>query len=212
MKPDGTSATIVIEQCACVRGIVQDPNGQPVNGATVAPAKSGSGNSLTGDTRFSVQTRDDGTFVSYLPASNLATYNLVAHDGKHREWRTWANGFTAPFQSVPGQEIINVVIQLHNPATVRGIVTDEAGSPKKNIKVRASAKDKLDNRYYVPETKTVEDGSFELKFIHPGLQIINCEPYWINAEDSPPGTFVVLDIKEAETTTGVVLRSKPNPR
>lgn len=64
---------IVVEPGVTVSGHVTDPNGQPVEGATVAPARTGSGNSLTGDTRYSVKTDKDGAYHVVLPASNDAT-------------------------------------------------------------------------------------------------------------------------------------------
>jgi hypothetical protein len=47
MKP----VTIEVERGVAFSGHVYDPDRKPVEGATVAPAKTGSGNSLTGDTR-----------------------------------------------------------------------------------------------------------------------------------------------------------------
>ena len=78
---------IFVEKAVSIRGRVIDPDGQPVAGATVAPAKTGSGNSITGDTRYSIRTAADGTFHIRLPASNNSKYNLVAHDGDYRQWR-----------------------------------------------------------------------------------------------------------------------------
>ena len=74
---------IYVEKAVSIRGRVTDPDGNPVAGATVAPAKTGTGNSITGDTRYSVRTESDGTFHIRLPASNNAKYNLVAHDGDY---------------------------------------------------------------------------------------------------------------------------------
>ena len=51
---------IVVEKGVRIRGRVVDPDGKPVVGATVAPALTGTGNSLTGDTRFSVTSKDGG--------------------------------------------------------------------------------------------------------------------------------------------------------
>src|SRR5205823_2908363 len=85
MKP----VTITVENAVRVWGHVFDPNGYPVADATVAPANTGTGNSLTGDTRFSVKTATDGTFEMLLPASNGREYNLMAHDGGYKQWRNW---------------------------------------------------------------------------------------------------------------------------
>ena len=120
---------IVVEKGVRINGRIVDPDGNPVAAATAAPALTGTGNSLTGDTRFSVTTKDDGTFDMLLPASNDAKYNLVAHDGKWQQWRTWANGVLAPISTTPGQEINGVELKLTRPATVRGRVVDRRGKP-----------------------------------------------------------------------------------
>src|SRR5439155_3734170 len=59
MAADMQPVKIELEKAVTITGIAQDPDGNPVAGATVAPAKTGSGNSLTGDTRFSVVTKKD---------------------------------------------------------------------------------------------------------------------------------------------------------
>src|SRR4051812_21607083 len=86
-------------------GGVHDPDGKPVAGATVAAAHTGTGNSITGDTRFSVLTGKDGAFLITLPASGNVKYNLEAHDGAHGQWRYWANGVVPPIQTNPGDEL-----------------------------------------------------------------------------------------------------------
>ena len=115
------------------------PTAKPVAGATVAPALTGTGNSLTGDTRFSVETDGDGRFTVLLPASGGRDYNLVAHDGKYGQWRTWANGVLPPFRTKPGESMPRRRLRLTRPATVRGRVTDAEGRPVAGREVRASA-------------------------------------------------------------------------
>ncbi len=69
LRPGMDIVTITLEQAATITGEVRDPDGKPVAGATVAPALTGSGNSLTGDTRFSFETDANGRFEMTLPAS-----------------------------------------------------------------------------------------------------------------------------------------------
>ena len=81
-----------------------DPDGKPVAGATVAPALTGTGNSLTGDTRFSVETgRRAGSRCSCRPAALAIQPRRPRR--QVRQWRTWANGVLLPFRSKPGEEI-----------------------------------------------------------------------------------------------------------
>ncbi len=198
--------TIVVEKGVRVRGRVVDPDGQPVAGATVAPALTGTGNSLTGDTRFSVETKADGRFEVLLPASGPARYNLVAHDGKYQQWRKWANGVLPPFRTTPGQEVNDVTLTLSRPATVRGKVVDAQGKPVAHREVRAHAADELENRYYDPTTQTREDGTFELRFIRPGDQLIQAAPFYLDAEQAPPDSTRRLHLKAGATVEGVELR------
>lgn len=197
---DAAPVKIELEREVRISGVVQDPDGNPVAGATVAPAD-GTGNSLTGDTRYSVPTAKDGTFVMTLPASGNVKYNLEAHDGAYEQWRKWANGVADPIQTKRGDQLNNVVIKLTRPAIVRGHAKDETGKPLANRDVRASAADKLENRYYDPTTKTDKNGDFELGFIRPGDQLIQVAPFfWTNV---PPGGMT-LELKEGETNSQLV--------
>jgi len=204
--------TITLERAVKITGRVLDPDGKPVAGATVAPALTGTGNSLTGDTRFSVQTDKDGQFTMTLPASGGRQYNLVAHDGKYQQWRNWANGVLPPIGTKPGQEIRGVELRLTKPATVRGRVRDVDGQPVANREVRAAAADLLENRYYDPTVSTAADGTFELKFIRPGEQAIQVAPFWLDPRQAPVGTNQTLTLKPGEMKEGVEFRIPANAR
>ncbi len=215
MKPGTAAVTIVGEPAVRVTGRVLDPTGKPVAGATVAPARTGSGNSLTGDTRFSVVTKPDGTFVMTLPASGAASYNLVAHDGKYEEWRTWANGVLPPVKTTPGQVIDGVTLNLTRAAIVRGKVVDEKGHPVAGREVRAQPTDRLENRYYDPTTTTKADGTFELKFIRPTEQFIQAAPFYLNASDGPADSTKTLTLKDGQVVDNVklvVVEEKEGPQ
>jgi hypothetical protein len=201
MKP----VRIVLEKGVRISGIVADPHGRPVAGATVAPALTGSGNSLTGDTRFSVETKADGTFEMVLPASGAAEYNLVAHDGKYGEWRNWANGVLPPIRTTPGEEFKDLRLELTEPATVRGRVVDARGKPIAGREVRGHAADKWENRYYDPTTTTRADGSFELRFVRPSEQFIQAAPFWLTAEEAPASSTQKLRLVAGKTTEGIQL-------
>lgn len=210
---------IFVQPGAKFSGRVLDPNGTPVEGATVAPAKTGSGNSLTGDTRYSVKTDHEGRFESIMPAGMKFEYNLVAHDGDYQEWRNWANGIAGPFRSGPGDEIGNITIELTRPATVRGRVVAKNGEEVAGREVRAHAKDLLENRYYDPTTRVQEDGSFELRFIRPGEQYIQVEPFYLEAGQAPDTSTVIVELEPGETIDDIELSftessgfSQPMPR
>ena len=206
MKPGMGLVTISVERAVTIHGRVLDPDGKPVAGATAAPALTGTGNSLTGDTRFSVETGADGRFTMHLPASGKRDYNLMAHDGKYSQWRTWANGVLPPIHTKPGQVIDDVVLTLTRPAIVRGRVTDAAGRPVASREVRASAADRMENRYYDPTTRTTADGAYELKFIRPGEQFIQVAPFWLDARQGPTRSSQTLVLKAGEVKEGVDFR------
>jgi hypothetical protein len=205
LSPAMDPVTVVLEKAVRIRGRVVDPDGNPVAGATAAPALTGSGNSLTGDARFSVTTGPDGKFEMELPAGNGAEYNLVAHDGAYQQWRKWANGTLPPIRTAPGEEIEGVEIRLTRPATVRGLVVDERGKPVAYREVRAHAADNRENRYYDPTVKTHEDGTFELPFIRPGEQHIQAAPFWMSVEHGPKDATKTVTLDAGQTVAGIKL-------
>jgi beta-lactamase regulating signal transducer with metallopeptidase domain/protocatechuate 3,4-dioxygenase beta subunit len=211
IKPGMSPVTITVEPAVTIRGQVVDPDGKPVAGATVAPALTGSGNSLTGDTRFSVETGKDGRFEALMPASGDVEYNLIAHDGKYGEWRRWANGVLPPMRTRPGTVIDNVTLALTRPATVTGRVVDALGKPVAEREVRTEPTDKLENRYYDPTTRTKADGTFELRFVRPGEHYVQCAPFWLYAQEAPEGTTRIVKLAAGETRTGVDLKAPPTP-
>lgn len=200
MKP----VTIEVERGVTFSGHVYDPDGKPVAGATVAPAKTGSGNSLTGDTRYSVRTEADGSYRVVMPAGHDFKYNLIAHDGDYEEWRNWANGVSETFATKPGDVMNDIDLKLTRPATVRGRVIAPAGASAAGKQVRAAAADGKENRYYDPttEVRAGDGGEFELKFIRPGRHDIQVEPF-------SSGMGVTVELKEGETLEGVELTLPP---
>lgn len=195
MKP----VTIVMEKAVRVRGRILDPDGHPVAGATAAPALTGTGNSLTGDTRFSVKSMEDGTYEMQLPASGDRTYNLVAHDGAYQQWRHWANGVSDDLKTTPGQQINDFNLKLTRPAVVRSRVLDLNGAPVANREVRAAAADLRENRYYDPTTRTLADGSFEIRFIRAGKTRVQVAPFWLLASEAPGEFTRDVELSEGQT-------------
>jgi beta-lactamase regulating signal transducer with metallopeptidase domain/protocatechuate 3,4-dioxygenase beta subunit len=180
MKP----VKIVAERAVTITGAVTDPNGDPVAGASVDPARTGSGNSLSGDTRFRVSTDRKGNYRAIIPASGTGRYNLTTHDGKYEQTRNWANGVTEPFQTKPGQVIEHLDLQLTRPAVIRGTIF-HGSVPAANVEVQTTSADLLENRYYNPSTKTNADGSYELKFVRGGKHIVQVEPFFLLPSQNP---------------------------
>ena len=209
VTPEFGPVMIELEQAATIRGQVLDPGGKPVAGATVAPAKTGSGNSLTGDTRFSVETDKSGRYECVLPASGLEKYNLVVHDGKYGEWRTWANGASKTIVTRPGQVKDDFNLTLNRPATVTGRVVDAEGKAVVGREVRSQPTALDENRYYDPTTTTDKDGKYALKFVRPGENTVQVAPFWLLANQAPQGTSKVVVAKEGEVHEGIDLVAPP---
>ena len=194
-----------MERGVRIRGTVRTPAGQAVAGATVAPVRHGGGY-LTGDSRLSVRTQKDGRFELLLPASGLVEYNLTAHDGRYNEWRGLANGILPPMKTKPGEVRDGVDIALSTPCVVSGRVVNEQGEPVADRPVRAVAADFME--CFDPETRTNPDGTFELRFVRAGRQLIQVGPFWA-PKQAPAGASVEVTAALDVPVTGVILTAKP---
>lgn len=208
LAPNMASVTIVAEKGVRVQGRVLDPNGNPVAGATVAPALTGSGNSLTGDTRFSVRTNAKGEYDGFFPAGNTRQWNLVAHDGDFEKWRQWANGSSEPLKTQPGQVINDFDLRLAPPTVVTGHVVDKDGKPVAHARVRVAQVDARDNLYYVPSAETDAEGRFEMRFVAPGKHFVQVEPFWSPPKDAPPASLKFIEVKAGPTDAGTLTQVK----
>lgn len=206
LATDMPLVTVFVEPGVTFRGQVLDPDDKPVEGATVAPARTGSGNSLTGDTRYSVKTDAEGRYEVIMPAGKAFEYNLIAHDGEYQQWRNWANGVTEPIRTQPGDKLNDMNIQLTRPATARGRIVAEGDRDLGGREVRTHAVDRRENRYYDPTTRTNADGTFELKFIRPGERYVQVEPFWLDAAAAPEGTTAFVELAPGEVVENIELK------
>lgn len=207
LAPEMDPVRIEVERGVVFTGRVTDPNGTPVVGATVSPAKTGSGNSLTGDTRYSVRTKADGRYRVVMPAGNAFAYNLVAHDGKYRQWRGWANGVSGPIRSKPGDEI-EVDLTLTRPCRIEGRVVRPDGSPAADVEVKSQAADFAGNRYYDPTTKTDAEGRFVLEHVRPGKHYVQAEPFWLKLSEAPLASTFLVSVGPDDPARGVTLTAE----
>lgn len=197
--------TFYMERAVAVSGRVVDPTGRPVVFATVGPVLTGTGNSITGDTRFSVSTDGNGEFFAMIPASGQTSYNLVAHLGEDITVENWANGASHPFTTQPGEIVRGIEITLAQPATISGRIVDEEGRPVAGADVFAHRADGLGHRYFDPQTKTDQLGQFVLRRVAPGMTVVN-QSYFLNSK-SPASTQASQTITAiaGETTSEVEL-------
>ena len=92
---------------------------------------------------------------------------------------------------------------------MKGQVLDDSGNPLPDKQVRAISTDGLDNRYYVPETRTDKDGKYELKFIRPTEMMIQTEPFWLQPGQAPGKSSQTITLDPKEVKEGIDLTSTP---
>ena len=143
------------------------------------------------------------------PASKKFEYNLIVQDGPYRKTRNWANGVGDPFRTQPGEVVKDVVLNLTRPATVEGTVLDESGKPRAFVDVRAFSRDGLDNRYYVPETKSDTDGKYKLEHVRPGKHFILVDRNWVDPKQVPSETAQEIELKAGDTKVNIDFRVEP---
>ncbi len=200
MKP----VTITLERAVTVTGRVVDPDGKPVAGATVDPALSGTGNSLSGDTRFSAEDRRRRRVQAgparqrpprVQPRRARRRVPPVADLGQRR----------APADPLRAGR--GAARRRDTAHTARERAADEwptrMAYPSAKREVRACATDRLGNRYYDPTVTTTDDGSYELKFMRPGEHFIQVAPFWLDPRQAPEGTSRVITLAHGETKDGV---------
>ncbi|MFC1651102.1 M56 family metallopeptidase [Candidatus Latescibacterota bacterium] len=211
IKSDET-VTLYLGQPNIVSGTVINPDGNPVAGATVdafpADHKFQGGNSLTGDTRYSVKTDAAGKYSIGLPGDQEYGIMLIAHDGAYEEWRGLANGLSKPFDSKYIGNEEDVTIRLTRPCTINGIVKDINGKPVPYIAVVVKYPDGRYNRYYRPTANTDKNGHFSLRNVRAGELFIMCPRrhgimYHPNKLKWPEGYIVPLTLSEGETVSNV---------
>lgn len=214
--PNEKLYTIVAEKGVRVRGVVVDPENQPVGDVTVAmmhPGEDGRGRSTA---LYGVKSDADGHFEMLLPASKDVPFRLVACDSPGapmstnlRTRRRWADGRCAEMHSQPGEELDKLTIRLARPATIRGRLLDafttSSKVPRPLVQVDWPS---LDRFMWVPDAKVDEEtGEFELPFVPPGEQALRLVRYWDggNAISTSKVTPLTITLREGETTTGLVL-------
>jgi beta-lactamase regulating signal transducer with metallopeptidase domain len=190
---------IKVEQFATFRGTIYDPDGKPVAGATVAPVDPENRGRFS--TRHQAKTNSDGSYELHVPAGKSYRYNLMAHDGDFRQWRTWANGISDAVESQPGQVIDNLDIHLNRPAGLRGrIIAVDDRSPE-GCRVVAYSSDQKENPYYAPTTTAKADGTFELNFIREGKHSLQI---------SSSNESITIDLVSGQVLDGIELKM-PGP-
>jgi len=200
------SAEIELEPAVTVRGRVVDPNGAPVEGATLAAVLTGE---QGGASNMPCTSAADGRFELHLPASGAVEYNLIAHDGPWRKSRNWANAYGEPIRTTPGQTIDGIELRLTRGATIRGQVVDDQGQPVAGKGILARPNHARAGRHYQPRATTDAEGRFELKNVEAGSNTIMLDEHRL-PEDGPPGSWRQIEVKPGGNQQDIRLVAEPD--
>ena len=96
-------------------------------------------------------------------------------------------------------------IALSVPCVVRGRVVDRQGHPVAHRLVRALAADKMES-FYDPTTRTNADGTFELRSVRAGRQIIEVGPF--RGDEAPAGSTAKAIAAPDAPVTGLLLTAQ----
>jgi protocatechuate 3,4-dioxygenase beta subunit len=172
-----------LQPAASIRGIVVDPRGAPLRGASVFP--------ITFDPKSLRQqvhetsaggriatTAEDGRFCvdGFVPRDNLLCGVLV-------DSAPWLPTTSAPVPLQRAGDVGEVVVQMQQAQLViAGIVTDDRGQPVTDVEVQiehqfAIAVD-ADSRLRLPlrkKTRTDSSGCFGFADLLPGRGVVHCQ-------------------------------------
>jgi protocatechuate 3,4-dioxygenase beta subunit len=161
---DMPEATFVLERQVTISGRVLDPDGKPVQRATVNLVRAATETLPGGPERRQFYVKPDGNFTAELPPSGIGPYHLMVHDqgveqaekGRFQfdgtERRAWANGVGPRMETTAGQTIDNVELRLTRPGIIRGRVVDKTGKPLARVSVQSMAADNREGAEHNPAT------------------------------------------------------------
>ncbi|MFT3835435.1 MAG: carboxypeptidase-like regulatory domain-containing protein [Myxococcaceae bacterium] len=153
--------TISLSRGAVVSGVVVDPSGRPVVGASVSENDSVVRQKHGARARYSTSTGPDGRFL--LKGLDVGKTTLLV---KHEAWQ-----FKRVDVEAPSTEL---EVKLEAGATVEGHLREADGAPVIGGRVAAVPDDKIDmhgnggpSLVEVKETRTRGDGSYRLEGVEP---------------------------------------------
>jgi len=209
---DAEPLVLRLERAASVAGVVVDPNGRPVAGATVVRkyGLAGRVEAQTSGTYREVFTESDGSFVfDDLPGGTLS-FVADAEDFAPSEARA--------IDLVNGQRSTGLRLELREGGVLTGEVFGEGGAPAPGMMVSAQLTPEYTSQHI---TETDADGRFEMEHLEPGTWQIVALPNMmrddsqVDASDSAAfmGTLKMATARIVDReSTHVVLGAPPaNP-
>jgi protocatechuate 3,4-dioxygenase beta subunit len=158
---------ILLEKGVKVSGTVFGPDDAAQKGAHVGVVPNdGYSETLTGDSRFTLPTDDQGRFSGYLPAGNGTVYNLCAYYRPEFP-PSLANAVSEPFASKPGEEL-TFHLKMLKGGWVTGKILGSDGNPVEGLKVTATNSDRMDLAYAKRIATPDREGNFRLGPLRPG--------------------------------------------
>lgn len=167
LPQQGPELQFTLIRQGAIRGVVVDPNGIPVAGATVQRETGGFGFGRRGG--GGVTTEADGTFEieELSPGSQI----LFAKSDD------WAASEKTTIEVVGGVDMEGAVLSLRRGGTVTGVVRDDGGNPWAGRRV-SYATGSGPVAMFAGESTTDTDASGRFRFEHvaPGKWIVNASP------------------------------------
>ena len=163
--------SILMERGVKVSGIVVGPDDAPQKQALIGVVPNdGFSETLTGDSRFTLVTDDQGKFFGYIPAGNGVIYDLCAYYRPETP-PSLASAVSEPFSSKPGDEL-TFHLKMSKGGWITGKLLGQDGKPVEGLQVTATNSDKMDIAYAKRIAAPENDGSFRLGPLRPGHYIV----------------------------------------
>ena len=152
----------VVSRGRRVSGRVEDPNGEPVAGASVEAAAS----YRVSESPWATSPFADGLSTTTDPAGEFVLEGL-----EQREYvlRVIADPLV-PTRVLLDEEAGRATVKLERRTSISGRLTDAAGDPLGGVRLKARPETPRpdDSRYAEPEARTAPDGTFRFDALRPG--------------------------------------------
>ncbi|MDP6520300.1 MAG: carboxypeptidase-like regulatory domain-containing protein, partial [Planctomycetota bacterium] len=202
----GTPLELVLPRAASVSGMVIDPHGTPVKGASIGVSRARASNSSWSN--LSSDTREDGTFRLDNVGPGPVSLRASAND--------WADSLPLTLDLAPAGFTDDIVLSLRLGGTLTGEVFGPDGKGEPNLAVQLIGP----RDGYHDDIHTDDNGWFEISHLTPGQYQVLVQPSrdalseMIDGDEPDIGAIfssmkmASAEIREGETTH-VVLGEEP---
>jgi len=158
---------ILMEKGVRISGVILGPDGTPMKDINVGAVRNGGGGGgITGDSRFTPRTNEQGEFAGYIPAGNGLVYNLSAYIWAEHAAPA-ANAVSEPFSCKPGDDL-KFQLRMTQGGWITGRVLDAQGRPAPKMRVSPVSTDHLDISYGDRIAITDANGAYRVGPVRAG--------------------------------------------